>query len=161
MSELIYLVGQISPKFEETYKWRKTIEDKFCVRRDIKFINPCNNPFNKKILKEKEYAVTAEKRTFGIDVLSSKDYTYCKRSTGAIANLNQYDPLKPLIGSFFELAWYFTMPEKTVIGFSEDPNSYICQHPFVQKAITTWVKDEHEACFVLNEYFSATEEGNI
>jgi len=153
MSELIYLVGQISPKFEETYQWRKNIEDKFCVSPDIKFINPCNNPFNEKILKEKKYAVTSEKRSFGIDVIPSKDYTYCKRASMIIANMNQYDPNKPLLGSFFELSWLYTMPEKTVIGFADDLNEYICQHPFVQQSVTVWCKDEYEACDIVNNYF--------
>jgi len=59
-----------------------------------------------------------------------------------------------LLGSFFELAWYFTMPEKTVIGFAEDLDSYLCQHPFVQQAVTTWCHDEYEAAAILNQYFT-------
>lgn len=153
MSELIYLVGQISPKFQVTYQWRTNIENQFTDRTDIKFINPCSNPFNEKVLKEGRYAVTPEKRSFGIDVLPSKDYTFCKRSSMAIANMNQYDPDKPLLGSFFELAWYYTMPEKTVIGFAEDLNSYLCQHPFVQKAVTTWATDWDQACYIVRKYF--------
>ena len=54
MSELIYLVGQISPKFEETYNWRKRIINEFEGRDDIKFIDPCANPFNKKVLEKKD-----------------------------------------------------------------------------------------------------------
>ena len=52
--ETIYLVGQISPKFEVTYQWRRNIENEFQDRTDIWFINPCANPFNEKILEEKE-----------------------------------------------------------------------------------------------------------
>jgi len=151
--ELIYLVGQISPKFIETYQWRTNIIDEFKNYPSIKFINPCANPFNKKVLQRKKYAVTAEKRSFGIDVLPSKDYTYVKRSSMAIVNMNQYDPDKPLLGSFFELGWYYTMPEKTVIGFADDLNSYLCQHPFVQQAVTTWVKDWDQACYLVQKYF--------
>ena len=154
MSELIYLVGQISPKFEETYQWRRDLEKAFEYRDDIKFINPCANPFNKKVLEEKEYAVSRERRVNAIDVLPSKDYTFCKRSTMCIANMNQYDPNKPLLGSFFELAWYYTMPEKTVIGFAEDTDSYLCQHPFVQKAVTTWCNTPECAATILNQYFT-------
>jgi hypothetical protein len=154
MSELIYLVGQISPKFEITYKWRADIIDHFAEDADIRFINPCANSFNEKVLKEGRYAITEEKRSFGIDVLPSKDYTFCKRSSIAIANMNQYDPDKPLLGSFFELAWYYTMPEKTVIGFADNLNSYLCQHPFVQQAVTTWVKDWEEACYLVRKYFA-------
>jgi hypothetical protein len=152
--ELIYLVGQISPKFEVTYQWRKNVENKFWESEEIKFINPCNNPFNKKVLEEKEYAVSQERRVDAIDVLPAKDYTFCKRSTMAIVNMNHYDPAKPLLGSYFELSWYFTMPEKTVIGFAEDLNDYECQHPFVQQTVTTWCRDEYEAAAIVKQYFT-------
>jgi len=157
MSELIYLVGQISPKFEETYEWRKNLRGKFLYRKDIQFIDPCDNPFNLKVLQEKEYAVSSKRRVNAIDVLPPKDYTFCKRSTMAIVNMNHYDKHKPMLGSFFELGWYFTMPEKTVIGFAEDLNDYQIQHPFVQQAVTVWCKNEWEAAEILEYYFTTVE----
>ena len=152
--ELIYLVGQISPKYEVTYQWRKNLEDQFKDSEEIKFINPCNNPFNRKVLEEKEYAVSKERRVNAIDVLPAKDYTFCKRSSMAIVNMNHYDPKKPLLGSYFELSWYFTMPEKTVIGFAEDLDDYECQHPFVQQTVTTWCNNEYEAASIVEQYFT-------
>ena len=151
--ELIYLVGQISPKFEITYQWRKNIKDQFSEIPEIKFIDPCANPFNRDVLKEKEYAVSEKRRVNAIDVLPAKDYTFCKRSSMAVVNMNHYDPAKPMLGSFFELGWYFTMPEKTVIGFGEDLNDYQVQHPFVQQAVTTWCHDEFEAAAIIEKYF--------
>ena len=68
--------------------------------------------------------------------------------------MNQYDPDKPLLGSFFELAWYFAEPEKTVIGYADDLNSYLCQHPFVQGAVSTWVNDVVDAVYLLKKYFT-------
>lgn len=152
--ELIYLVGQISPKFPETYEWREKVEEHFAFNDEIDFINPCSNPFNQKVLKKNSYAVTKEKRSFGIDLLPAKDYTFCKRSSMAMVNMNQYDVKKPLIGSFFELSWYFTMPEKAVIGWADDLNSYGCQHPFVQKAVTQWCNNLQEACYLVEKYFT-------
>jgi len=67
--------------------------------------------------------------------------------------MNHYDKNKPMLGSFFELGWYFTMPEKTVIGFAEDLNDYQIQHPFVQQAVTVWCKDEYEAADIVRQYF--------
>ena len=154
--ETIYLVGQISPKFPITYDWRNKIETHFAENDEVDFINPCSNPFNKKGLEKKKYAVTKEKRSFGIDLLPSKDYTFVRRSNGAIVNMNQYDPSKPLLGSFFELAWYFTQPEKSVIAFADDLNDYQCQHPFVQQAVTAWCRDAEEASYLLEKYFTST-----
>jgi hypothetical protein len=151
--ELIYLVGQISPKFEVTYQWRRDIKNHFISEPSIQFIDPCANPFNKKVLEEKEYAISKERRISAIDVLPPKDYTFCRRSSMAIVNMNHYDKDKPMLGSFFELGWYFTMPEKTVIGFADDLNDYQVQHPFVQQAVTTWVHNWKEACYIVEKYF--------
>lgn len=155
--ETIYLVGQISPKYEITYQWRRNIAK--CIEDtrtsdQIKIIDPCKNPFNARVLKEQTYAVSKERRINGIDVLPPKDLTYVLRSTIGIVNMNQYDPSKPLLGSFFELAWYYMNPEKTVIAFAEDLDDYQCQHPFVQKTVHTWCNNEYEACEILMEYFT-------
>jgi hypothetical protein len=157
MKETIYLVGQISPKYEESYQWRKNVRERLGSDPNIDIIDPCCNPFNKRVLEEKSYAVLKTRRVNGIDVLPPKDYTYCKKSTIAIANMNQYDPGKPLLGSFFELAWYYTMPDKTVIGFASDLNDYLCQHPFVKQAVHTWCNDEQEACDIVEKYFKTVE----
>ncbi len=151
--EEIYLVGQISPKHEITYEWRRVVKNYFMSEPSIKFIDPCDNPFNKKVLEEKEYAVSEKRRVDAIDVLPPKDYTFCKRSSMAMVNMNHYDKDKPMLGSFFELGWYFTMPEKTVIGFADDLNDYQVQHPFVQQAVTTWVHNWKEACYIVEKYF--------
>jgi len=150
--ETVYLVGQISPKFEITYQWRENVIERF-KDVEIKFINPCANQFNKNVLKKKVYAVHARGRQEGIDLLVPKDRTFVKRSSICIANMNQYDPNKPLLGSFFELAWYYDSPEKAVIGFASNLNDYLCQHPFVQQAVNVWVNDEYEACDLIEKYF--------
>ena len=155
--ETIYLVGQISPKYDESYDWRENVRKFFQHREDIEIIDPCCNPFNQRVLKESSYAVTKEKRVNGIDLLPPKDFTYCRRSTIAIANMNQYDPDKPLLGSFFELAWYYTMPDKAVIGFAADLNDYLCQHPFVKQAVHVWCNTEDEACELVQNYFTVVD----
>ena len=155
--KICYLVGQISPLFEITYTWRKYVRDEMEMWIDeIGFIDPCANPFNQKVLKEKRYAVDTKnkKRSFGLDILPHKDYTFVLESDIALVNMNQYDPKKPLLGSFFELAWYFAHPEKTVIGFADDLNSYLCQHPFVQGAVNQWCDDEVDATYLLKKYFT-------
>jgi hypothetical protein len=149
-----YLVGQISPKFMVTYDWREYVIEQMTGMDDqIGIINPCANAFNKKLAEEKEYAVTLRTRSTGIDILPHKDYTFVMESDIALVNMTQYDPDKPLLGSFFELAWYFTHPEKTVIGFAEDLNDYMCQHPFVQQAVNVWCGSVEEAVFMLQKYF--------
>ena len=149
----VYLVGQISPLYIMTYEWRRYVRNFFGEDNTFNWIDPCSNNFNKKVLNKGKYAVTKEKRSWGIDILPHKDYSFVLESDIAIANMNQYDPDKPLLGSFFELAWYFIHPEKTVIGFADDLGSYICQHPFVQQAVSVWVNSIEDTCYLLEKYF--------
>jgi hypothetical protein len=153
MNQLIYLVGQISPKFEESYQWRTNIIKKLKHKENITIIDPCANSFNQNVLEEKRYAITEKNREFGIDVLPSKDLTYILNSTIAIVNLNQYDPDKELLGSYYEMAWLYLHPEKTVIAFADDLNSYNCKHPFVKQTVDTWCKNEDETCYIVEQYF--------
>jgi len=152
--ELIYLVGQISPKFAESHQWRWNIENNFEESSEIRIINPCDNSFNSSILKEKRYAIESDgNREFGLGVLPPKDLTYILRCSIAIINLNQYDPDKELLGSYFEMSWLYLHPEKTVIAFADDLNSYNCRHPFVSQTVHTWCKNEEEACNIIDKYF--------
>lgn len=167
--ETIYLVGQISPKFKETYEWRKRVREYFSKktyvkvvgdmtipfykRSEIEIIDPCCNPFNQKLLQEKDYAINDGNKTFGVEVLPSKDLTYILQSSIAIVNLNQYDPNKELLGSYFEMAWLYLYPEKTVIAFADNIEGYNCKHPFVSQTVDVWCKDEKEACNLIDNYF--------
>jgi len=167
--ETIYLVGQISPKFKETYEWRKRVREYFSrkphvkvvgnvsiplyKRPEIDIIDPCCNPFNQKLLQENNYAINNTDRTFGLNLLVPKDLSYVQRSSIGLVNMNHYDLKKPLLGSFFELAWYQLYPEKAVIAFTDDPDDYQCQHPFVQRVVDVWCKDEKQACDLIDNYF--------
>jgi nucleoside 2-deoxyribosyltransferase len=153
MSEVIYLVGQISPKYEETYQWRRNVSEKLKGYRNVSIIDPCSNSFNTSILQENRYAISEMSREIGIDVLPSKDLTYILKSTIAIVNLNQYDKDKELLGTYFEMSWLYINPEKTVIAFADDLNSYKCKHPFVKQTVDTWCKNEDEACYIIKRYF--------
>lgn len=154
--EVAYLVGQISKDVIETYLWRERVRDRFKHNEKIDIIDPCYNQFNQGILtddvKDEDRTIVYQK--MGTDVLVPKDYTYVRKSTMGIANMNHYDPKKIICGSFFELAWYYANPEKTVIGiFDGNPKKdIVCNHPFVRQSIHTWVKNEKEACDLI-EYF--------
>jgi hypothetical protein len=157
MKEIIYLVGQISADKPETYEWRKRVVEYFKDYPQFELINPCGNSFNANVLKEGGTDVYRTKvyKTKGIELLVPKDYSYVERSTMCIANLNQYDPNKPILGSFYELAWYYTMPSKVVVGvFSGDPTTNIhTNHPFTRASVNTWVENEIEAAELLRYYY--------
>lgn len=153
--ETIYLVGQISPKFDETYLWRKRVTEK--LRGNFNIIDPCSNNFNSKLLEDKSYAINGSSREFGIDVLVPKDLTFVLKADIAIVNLNQYDPKKELLGSYFEMAWLYLHPEKTVIAFADNLDSYNCKHPFVYRTVNTWCKNIDEVCYIIEKYFGVLE----
>ena len=157
MKESIYLVGQISVDVPESYEWRKNVRRVFGTNRSFEIIDPCNNGFNQEVLKLSGQDSDRSRvyRTKGINLLVPKDRSYVERSTMGIANMNYYDSKKLIVGSFFELAWYYDSPEKSVIGiFNGDPTKdFVCNHPFVKRAVDIWVKDEWEACEYAIHYF--------
>ncbi len=158
MNELVYLIGQISARKPETHKWRERILTRYSGDPRVDFIDPCSNSFNQEIMKmDKEKVSYTEmfKNIKGTQLLVPKDKSYVTRSTMAIANMNTYDSKKPIIGTFFELAWYIEYPEKTVIGIygGDREKDLNCNHPFVKEAVNLWVKDDAEACAVLDHYY--------
>lgn len=154
MKNVIYLAGQISPLYIETYRWREEVEEYFYDNEDYYIINPCRNSMNKKVKDEKIYAVRGDIREKGIDIIVPKDRLAVKKSTIGLFNLNIYDEDKESIGTMFELAWYYDSPEKAVIAFANDLNTLRCKHPFVEQAVTTWTNNLEEACDIITTYYS-------
>lgn len=153
--DTIYLVGQISGKYPISYEWRKFVRDYFQYDGEKRIIDPCSNPFSKGALNKKSYEVSNGENN-GMNILPPKDLSYVLESDIGLVNMNQYDSDKPLLGSFFEMGWYYLHPEKTVIAFADDLNDFKCQHPFVQMAVTVWCKSVEEACEMISEHFTYT-----
>lgn len=158
MKEVIYLVGQISVDSPETYEWRAGVREFFKEHPEFEIIDPCYNKFNQTVKSEYAGIDIDRKQVYkvkGIDLLVPKDMSFVLRSTIGFADLNIYDPNKMILGSFFELAWYSLYPDKSVIGiYDGDPEDALqCKHPFVQRAVDTWVRSHEEACEVALYYF--------
>lgn len=155
----IYLIGQIS-KDPETYAWRERVKDWSVTKHAVTIISPTDSPFNSAVLEKaqngevKDGMAAGTYKTKGIRILPAKDMNYVYKSNFAIANLNHYAPEKPILGTYFELAWYLANPDKVVIGiFDGDPMSdKQTSHPFVQAAVTAWVKNDKEACQLADYY---------
>lgn len=160
MLERIYLVGQVSVDKEITYQWRQDVRNFFKdYKSDFEMIDPCDNEFNKGVKNFNGSSSGPQRlkiyKTKGIGLIVPKNHSYVLRSTGCIANMNQYDKDKPMIGTLFELAWYYQNPEKCVIGvFDGDPNEDIyCNHPFIKETVDIWCKDHMEAAQILKDYY--------
>lgn len=159
MRDKIYLIGQISVNEPETYEWRKRIKQHFMDDRQFYFIDPCNNEFNKEVAQQygdgSDPDRTKVYTTNGIGLLVPKDKMYVMKSTIAIANMNHYDPAKPMVGTMFELAWYHDNNHKAVIGIYDGDwtKDKYCNHPFVKSVINCWTKNTEEAAYVLEKYF--------
>lgn len=165
MKEVIHLIGQISPDKAVTYEWRQEVREFFnptlLSNANFEIIDPCDNEWNKSITnfkgeKEEDPQRLRIYKTKGLGLIVPKDYSYVLRSTGCIANMNQYDSLKPTVGTLFELAWYYQNPEKCVIGvFEGDPtNDVYCNHPFIRETVDMWCQDHMEAATILKDYYN-------
>jgi len=157
MREIIYLIGQISVDKKSSYEWRKNIRRCFATKPDWTIIDPCNNGFNQAVIANAGGDPKRLKvyKTTGVELLVPKDKSYVERSTMGICNMNHYDKKKPVIGTMFELAWYYENPEKTVIGiFDGNPEEDVnCNHPFVKASVDVWVKDEWAAAELAMHFY--------
>ena len=155
--ETIYLVGQISIDEPITYTWRREIADAL-KGRGFSVLNPCDNEFNKEIEDTGDGTKEKANKLFGneaTNLIVPKDLHCVQQSTGCVVDMNHYDLSRPILGSFFELAWYYTMPEKFVVGvfdgnIKEDVH---CNHPFVKATVHTWVEDHTIAVDLIEKYF--------
>lgn len=165
MKERIYLIGQISPDKEITYKWRKEVKEFFTPENPLninfEIIDPCDNEWNRAVTnfngeKGKDPQRLKLYKLLGTSLIVPKDYGYVLRSTGCIANLNHYDVNKPIIGTLFELAWYYQNPEKCVIGVfdGEWENDVCCNHPFVRETVDVWCNNYLDAAVLLRDYYN-------
>lgn len=159
MNEVIYLIGQISKEREITYRWRQEVRKFFSGGGEnygFELIDPCDNEWNMGMVKlNGEGERFAYYNSVGASLIVPKDYGYVMRSTGCIANMNHYDTKKPMIGTLFELAWYYKHQEKCVIGvFDGDwQEDSICNHPFVRETVDVWCKDHMEAAKLLKTFY--------
>lgn len=158
---VIYLAGQISDKAVETYKWRKRFIKEFKYNLEtieyrkwytnITIIDPCDTEFGKAQDKSNYNKV-------GRQAFPALDYDSVKRSTIIVFNIHQYDQSIPLIGTFFEMSWAFTMADVIKIGifdsakFCMESDYYIHHHPFVEQTMTLWVNDEIEAANIVKNF---------
>lgn len=161
---IAYLIGQITAN-ELTYSWRKELRNRVSelhkdnfnrkYAEDIILIDPCNNSFSAKMLddanKGSNYSENVIKKGQS-KLFPAMDKAYVKKySNCCIFNANHYTPEVPFTGTIFELAWYHDQPEKPVIGVFEGDHTkdYLCQHPFVQDTVHTWVHQPEEALDLL------------
>ena len=153
MNETIYLCGQISAKAPESFEWRRRVREYFSNRKDFNIIDPCMDDFNKNNIDKKTGDPYKSK---GIKLIVPRDRIYVTESTIAIVNLNLYDVDKPMIGTMFELAWYFDASNKAVIGMfnGNHAEDIYCSHPFVDRSVNVWINNEEEACKVIEYYFT-------
>jgi len=147
----IYLAGQISTKEEETYLWRKRVREHFKEVSQINVIDPCNNGMNKEVLNTKTFDYATRDH---INIIVPKDNLYVDMSQIIFFNMNQYDLSKPLMGTLFEMERSNRHSNKTKIGiYNQDEKDLNFCHPFIQQSVHTWVKDEQEACALVEYYF--------
>jgi hypothetical protein len=157
MKKCIYLIGHINPSVPETYTWRDEVQEAF---KDTEFdiINPCDSGFDTKLMWEgetDEHRIAAYRKK-GTRLLVPKSLDSVRQSTIAIANLNMYGSPAPSLGTYFELAWYYTHPDKSVIGLYNESavtKSPFAGHPFVLETIDVWTVSVKEACNMVNMFF--------
>jgi len=109
----IYLVGQISSD-PRSYEWRKNlqkhllIQDPF-IANSISLLDPCKNSMNLDLIRQNKHDEAAYNsdafKHNSMNILTPLDAGYVRESSIGFANMNHFTQERPIIGSYFELAW--------------------------------------------------------
>jgi hypothetical protein len=146
----LYLAGQISND-KKTYLWREKVREVFADNKNILIIDPCCSEYNDERVGQDLISFYKEK---GHMLLPAKDRNYVNISNVIMFNMNIYTPEKPMVGTFYELAWAFDKNDTMCIGIynGEPKDDFVCNHPFVKSTIAVWTKNEDEASELLLRY---------
>lgn len=156
----IYLAGNISGNLE-TYLWREKFESLIDEREiNVVVLNPCRNRFNQKLGgfieqggNESDFFTEASYMEFGI--LPLKDRKMIEISTVIVANLALHNPMKPMIGTMFELAWAdeLKIPVIAIVDESTPWGKLYSLHPFINRCISARVNNVEEAIKLIDQFF--------
>jgi len=125
----IYLAGYISgEKIEECIAWRKKIREHYDnwkgkEKYPIVWLDPLNGQILNSIDKEGLKSAIPSK------ALIMRDFNCIKKADIIIANLTTFGADRPLIGTFYELAWAWYLKKITIIITDE---IYYKEHPFIK-----------------------------
>jgi len=137
----IYLMGQMSENAPETRKWRSECNSYIFKRANsyVRIIDPTVNKVSRLFYEKR----MDDKAKNGCNLITPLDYQNVLDSDGGIFHARQFDQTRKIIGSFFELAWYYANPEKIVIGIKGEYD--IMNHPMVKATVHAWVDSPEEA----------------
>lgn len=166
----IYLAGQVTVSAINSFNWRDTVQNYFKYQREFEFVDPTKDLYNRTLfenLKSKSNSVQMKSfnqrilerigsfQVKGLGILPQRDRQRVAQSQICVVNLHRFDPDIPLVGTFFELAWFFETPEKPVIGIFDGniDQDIVADHPFVKKVVTEYVTGPLEACELIERFY--------
>lgn len=178
----VYLAGSIS-RDVRTYEWREEFEQLMGDDPNFVIVNPCKNKFNQSLRDYKgdntEFIKEAVARSQNI--LKPKDRKLIEICNVIVVNLEVYVNSKQPLATFFEICWAedLMIPVVGIMGDARNwtPPTYeervqiaqeyamtgsidhipmeniFVKHPWVDDAISAWVKTTADAVDFVKEFF--------
>ena len=147
----VYLVGTISEDIK-TRTWRKEatklLKDKFEID------DPSSSIFDKGLLKEANGDYEKMQKLIGerqSEILLPKSFQSVMNADIILVNLSMKSENRPMVGTFFELAWAY-QNNKTIIAIRG--TSYYSFHPMVLGCVHAWSNNVQEATDIIREFFT-------
>ena len=138
----VYLSGYISGKaIDQCIAWRKKIREHYDhwkggEKYPIEWIDPLNGSEFEKISAD---GLTLE--NVPPNAIMQRDYISCKISDLIVANLDTFGESRPLLGTFFEIAWGWEHKKPLIIVTSDYA---FANHPFIVSSASFIVKSVDE-----------------
>lgn len=149
----IYLAGYIAGSvIDECTSWRKKIREHYDTWPGGRYPISCMDPLNGE--RFSEISSDGNKGVIPSHAIVHKDYRCVELADLVIANLNTFGQDRPMIGTFFELAWAYDKRKPIVL--ITDNESYI-NHPFLAYA-ASWIVSDVDTLLerkIINQFYKS------
>lgn len=154
---VVYMCGQFTTEFPETYHWRDTAKITLEQTEVITAINPLHCSTEAIIRQSKDGGISDPRVTSA--AIIRRDFISVKNSHLILLNPKKHGKRAP-IGSFFELGWAWErhLPVVAFIDPDDEETRKLCQfHPFLADTISDVFPTLEDACdFIIQFYALST-----
>ena len=147
----VYLAGTINTQDDYFQRWR-LVASAYLKNHGIMPLSPLAQ---KEVATSKDGGITSN---IPSEDILFRDYTMVRSSHLILANLKLVGDSgvkieKPLVGTFFEMAWAWH-DKKPIIAVSEEDNYLFTKHPFLTGTITHRFNTLEEALHNISSYWN-------
>lgn len=145
----VYLAGQITTNNPASLEWREEAEA--ALRGQAHVVSPLRGKESLRA-ESPDGGITSSRTDSSSKAVILRDFHDVESADVILADLTQYDPTRPLVGTYMELAWAWYLKKPVVVIAAED--DYLARkHPFIVESVAAYFPTLDEAVACLRRYW--------